>query len=213
MYDREDTYECEEIDTDDEFADTAEAAGNALAETAAEQLTLIRAQEKLDNSLESSGMTRLEMKSVKQLEHAILSGDPAEIARGLKAVAEIRQNGNPATARAIEARVTEDFRKAGLYVTFDEQGNVEITSGAPRFFSVDKDGNYTSRFWSGQLAPATEEENNAQSRNPLERAGADAARGAQAVVQEIEDKRTTQRGLQYLGRTTADRISRGTVKH
>lgn len=207
MYDCEDSFECEETDVEDEFGDAVEAAGSALAAAVMEHLALERAAEKLDEAVEASGLSRLEKKSVKQLEHAILAGDPAEIARGLRAIDEIRRRGDLTAASAIQERVSEDFRKAGVQVTFDAQGGIELTTGAPRFFSVDKDGNFSSRFWSGQLTPPAEESELPS--NPLARLATEAIRVAQSSAQEIEDKRTTLAGLQYLGRKTADNINRG----
>ncbi|MBY0551371.1 MAG: hypothetical protein K2W95_29085 [Candidatus Obscuribacterales bacterium] len=207
MYDCEDSFECEETDVEDEFGDAVEAAGSALAAAVMEHLALERAAEKLDEAVEASGLSRLEKKSVKQLEHAILAGDPAEIARGLRAIDEIRRRGDLTAASAIQERVSEDFRKAGVQVTFDAQGGIELTTGAPRFFSVDKDGNFSSRFWSGQLTPPAEESELPS--NPLARLATEAIRVAQSSAQEIEDKRTTLAGLQYLGTKTADNINRG----
>lgn len=207
MYDFEDSVECEETDIEDEFGDAVEAAGTALANAALDQLALTRAEEKLDENLESSGLTREEKKSIKQLEHAILAGDPAAIGRGLRAIEALRQKGDLTAARAVQERVSEDFRKVGVHVNFDGQGGVEITTGAPRFFSVDKEGNFSSRFWSGQLMQPAEESELPS--NPLARLATEAFRAAQSSVQEVEDKRTTLAGLQYLGRKTADNINRG----
>lgn len=207
MYDCEDSFECEETDIEDEFGDAVEAAGSALAAAVMEHLTLERAAEKLDEAVEASGLTRLEKKSVKQLEHAILDGDPAAIASGLRAIDEIRRRGNLTAANAIQERVSEDFRKVGVHVTFDGRGGVEITTGAPRFFSVDKDGNFSSRFWSGQLTVPLEESELPS--NPLARLATEALRAAQSSAQEVEDKRTTLAGLQHLGRKAADNINGG----
>jgi hypothetical protein len=211
MYDEID-YNDEDVDicdVDDYVEDEAEELAASVMNAVLDEIEMAAAQKKLDDAVDASALSVVEKKVVKQLESALLRGSPAEISRGLRVLDDMNRRGLSDEVRNIQARVTDDFRKLNLHVTFDQSGDMTLSPGAPRFYHIDKEGGFTSRINSGQLSSQQGILELTQPiASPVQSVGAAIVGAAMLHVDEYEGKRRAEQGIRELSRQTVDRLNR-----
>lgn len=157
-------------------------------------------ENKMDRAIDESTLKPNQKIIAKQIEHAIIEGDSASLAKALKDLSNLRAKGDDESAKAIEDRVAKDFEKGGLHVRFDPAGSVELNDGHPWGIVFNKDGSCHRWFFSGELsAPGEVEEPEAGG------AVQSILRSALDLAQRRADERRTREELKYMGKQFADK--------
>ncbi len=164
----------------------------------------VREAEKiLDREIKDSGMSSEQQTITKELEHAILEGNPENIAKGLKELDRLRQQGDEKSAKEIETRIANDFKRTGLDVHFSPDGSMSLSKGVPYGIVIEKDATCSTFFNSGLLFHEPEQE-----RSPAEATGYDILSAINEKVNRIQDEARAKSELKNKGKAAAQEINR-----